>query len=216
MNKKKFVYKNIFNDTTQMFRLELYKRICLERLFLNKKVLDVGCGYGVDVINFSKFAKSVTGVDVAYHSSWKNNKNKKIKFTMSNSDKLPFLNEEFEGVFLKDLLHHINNRNKTLEEIKRVSSKGAHIVILEGNRYNPIFYIYATRIKGHKHFSQKQFRSMIIQHFPNVTFYSIEIYPPFIITNKLFYKILIKLERLINKIKILNHFFSYNVAIIER
>jgi len=212
--KNKFSYGDVEGKSSGIFRENLYGKVSTRELFKDKILLDLGCGYGLDSFNFSKYAKSVTGSDLEYNPFWDKIKNTKIKFIQSPSEKLPFKDKTFNGVYMKDLLHHVENVEKTLKEAKRVSSEDANIIILEGNRYNPIFYFLVTKIRGHEHFTQTEFRRIILKHFPNAQFLSVEAYPPFFF-NERQYKIIISIEKIINKFSFLSPFFSYNAAIIK-
>ena len=111
-------------------------------------------------------------------------------------------------------MHHVDDIGKTLKELKRVTRKNGSIIIIEGNRFNPIFYIYSTRIKGHDHFRQSEFEKIISKHFKNFKIESMEAYPPFKMPIQI-YKKVIKLERKISNIGFLKKFLSYNIAIIK-
>lgn len=212
--KQKFSYGNLLGKESQIFRRDLYRRIGLVKLIKGKSLLDMGCGYGIDSCNFAKYAKSVTGVDIDKHPTWAKYKSNTVKFVASPSEKLQLKDAQFEAVFAKDLLHHVRNVNKTLQEIKRVSKKNAAIIIVEGNRYNPIFFLYVTKMKNHQHFKQTEFKKIITRHFPDVEFLHFECYPPFMLKANM-YKWVIKWGRLVSKITFLKPFFSYNVAVIR-
>ena len=218
MRKRKFsnLYKYglVLEKESQVFFMDLYKRVEIKNLFSNKKILDLGCGIGAEPIVLSKFAKLVVGVDIIEHKEWEIFKSRKIKFQKASSTKLPFKDNAFDGVYLKDLLHHIKGINKTFEEIKRVTKANGDIVIVEANRYNPIFYVYVTTLKGHDHFTQNEFKDLIKNNFPNSKFIYLEAYPPFRFPMKV-YKFIQKIEKKINRIHFLRSIFCYNVAIIK-
>jgi ubiquinone/menaquinone biosynthesis C-methylase UbiE len=176
--------------------------------------LDLGCGFGIGTAVIGSFAKSVVGADIINYKEWELLKNKKIKFQRSSSRNLPFKDNTFDAIFIKDLLHHVKDIEKTLKEILRVTKPGGDIVILEGNRYNFIFYIYVTKIRGHDHLTQKEFKHLISKYFSNSKVTSFEAYPPFRFPMRI-YKVVLKIEKIISGIGFLRPFFSYNVAIIK-
>ncbi len=210
----KYQYGPVLEKESQVFKKDIYKRIGVRKLFLDKKIMDLGCGFGTDSIILAKFAKSVTGVDILKYEEWKHFKSKKIKFLQGDSTRLPFKDNSFDGVYLKDLLHHIKTVGKTLDEIKRITKPGGSIVILEGNRYNPLFFLYVTKVRGHDHFTQKEFKRIINKRFPDFKHISIEAYPPFCFRMNV-YKYVLSFQRQISRVKFLKPFFTYNIAIIK-
>ena len=47
---------------------------------------------------------------------------------------------------------------------------GGTVLIVEGNRYNPIFYPHMTVALGHEHFTQARFRTLVAAVFPDARF----------------------------------------------
>ncbi|HEX6977539.1 MAG TPA: class I SAM-dependent methyltransferase [Patescibacteria group bacterium] len=181
----------------------------------NKTILDVGCGEGIDDIRFSKFAKKVVGIDIEEFPSWKTFQSNKIVFKKANAEKLPFKSNTFDIVFSKDMLHHTPNPQKALREIKRIVKKNGVVIILEGNRYNPISFIHMTKLKGHEHFPQKLFRKMILGNFLNAKFYTFEShFIPFF--GSIFLSLIFKFEDTFEKIPFVSSIHSYNIAVIKK
>lgn len=211
---KTYEYGLVLHKESQVFKEDVYKRIGLNKIFLHKKILDLGCGHGTDSIVLENFANRVIGVDIQSYKEWKILKTKKIKYIKANASRLPFKDNAFDGVYLKDLLHHVKNVDAILHEINRVTKKNGKIVILEANRYNPILYLYATLMMGHDHFTQKEFEKLVINIFPKSKFVYLEAYPPFRFPMKI-YKLILWLEKKVNKLSFLNLFFAYNIALIK-
>lgn len=126
---------------------------------------------------------------------------------------MPFGNKVFDGVLLKDVLHHVKRPEKVLEEIDRVTVKGSIIILIEANRYNPLFYIHMTKMLGHEHLTGKKFKELIGKRFVNVVFYHFEshFYP-----DRLIQGFLKLLQLFMEKTPLLNNFLSYNVAVIKK
>ncbi len=212
--KVKFSYGDVFGKPSAIFREDYFKKLGIVRLFSNKNLLDLGCGFALDSVEFAKFAKTVIAADAISYKSWLSIKSKKIKFIKTYSEKLPFKTNQFNAVYMKDLLHHVDNVDKTLEEVRRVSAKGATVVILEGNRYNPLFYFLVTKLKNHQHFTQNEFKQKILKYFPNANFKHFDAYPPFFLNEKM-YRFVLLFQRLTNKVDLLKPFFTYNAAVIK-
>lgn len=165
-----------------------YKNIIFQKLDFNfevgKSLLDIGCGDGTDMEIFSKeLGLDVHGMDVYEHP---NIKNLGIKFSMGSVLELPFENKSFDYVFLHDVLHHVDEENQSyekhvqgLKEAKRVVKPGGHIIVVEGNRFNPLFYFHMVKMLGHEHFTQNYFKKIIKDSLddPQFKFYEAHAYP---------------------------------------
>ncbi len=107
-----------------------------------KKILFVGCGYGSEIHHFLElidFPIQVYGIDISSEGiniakKLINKKKRKVKFIVADGKNIPFKNNFFEVVIIKDSLHHIENFEECLREVARVSKK--IVYILEPNRYN--------------------------------------------------------------------------------
>lgn len=182
-----------------------------------KSILDVGCGDGSDAEIFIKeFGLEVTGIDVYKNASLK--KIRGLKFLLGEVREIPFPDASFDYVFVHDVLHHIDekfqkesNHLTGLKEINRVCKKGGTIIVVEGNRYNPLFYPHMVKMLGHNHFKQSYFKKIITKVFPkaNFKYFEAHYYPPrFLYIWKVYEYIM---EKVIPKI-----FLSYNTAIINK
>lgn len=125
VNRKKEAEKNI------KIAEQLFSQIDLSNV---KKVLEVGCGIGVLSSYLAKeYGWNVTGIDLdpeQIERAKKDNKeNENLRFLEADVTKLPFENNEFDMVLSFDVLHHIPNWDKALNEIRRVlSPKGFYIL----------------------------------------------------------------------------------------
>jgi ubiquinone/menaquinone biosynthesis C-methylase UbiE len=148
-----------------------YKNDIFTKLNFNfeesKSLLDVGCGDGSDAIIFQKeYGLKVSGIDVYKHENI--NSIKGIEFKEAGIYNIPYKDNSFDYIFLHDVLHHIDEENQSyekhiqgLKELLRVVKKGGQIIIVEGNRYNPLFYPHMVKMHHHEHFSQKYFKKII-------------------------------------------------------
>ena len=202
------------NQILNLFKKDFYERIGGLSPFRGMIVLDIGCGDGEDSLAISRFAKKVTGIDVVEDKKWDKIKNRKLNFVVGDAQRLPFEKNRFNGVFLKDVLHHVTDPERVLKEIKRVAVKGPLIILIEGNRYNPLFYIHMTKLGGHDHLKQGQFKELILKYFPNAQFVHFEShFIPFI--NKSLFMLIIEVEKFVDRIDFLRPILSYNASIIK-
>lgn len=183
-----------------------------------KKILDVGCGDGTDAQVFIKsYGLDFYGVDI-YESS--NIKKRKLKFKIGTIHKIPHKSESFDYVYTHDVFHHIEERKQSdssillgLKELRRVCKKKGFIVIVEANRFNPLFYPHMVLMKKHNHLTQSKFKRFVGQEFRkdniNFKFFEAHLYPARLLP-------LFKLyEYFLEKLS-LTWFLAYNIAIIQK
>jgi len=117
---------------------EIKKFIPIEK---TTKLLDVGCGNGFFSYYFEKMCDT-TGVDYSEKMIQLNPIAQ--KYIMDAKD-LKFENDSFDIVFCNAFLHHIDDVNAVIIEMKRVSRK--YVVILEPNRNNPLMFLFSLIVK---------------------------------------------------------------------
>ena len=63
---------------------------------------------------------------------------------------------------------------RALAEYRRVLKPDGSVLIVEANRYNPIFYPHMTLALGHEHFTRRRFRALVSAVFPDARFGAFE------------------------------------------
>lgn len=105
-----------------------------------KKLLDLGCGFGVHAEFYSKNGAMVTGID-ASENEIEYAKNKKIKnaefFVFDITKKLSFDAESFEIIACSLVLDHIEDLGKFFRECFRVLKREGIMIL---SIPNPVFY----------------------------------------------------------------------------
>ena len=109
-----------------------------------KNALDVGSGTGFSSFHFPSFIQ-LTGVDFSYRNLIINPMERKIQASVYH---LPFASNSFDLVYGWDFLHHVENPEKSVAEMARVSKK--YLVLFEPNRNNPILYAYGLWNKNER------------------------------------------------------------------
>ena len=189
----------------------------LEKISLTgrERIVDIGCGDGGDCELFLKNINEAVAIDVEFNSNWRKNKKKGIEFSVADVCNLPFRDKSFDLVFEKDVLHHVKNNVKALEEILRITKTGGYIICVEANRYNPIFYVHMTLMRGHQHFSKNFFKRVMKTYSKYVYFLAVEsrVYPT---KNKRLLRLIHYFEDLLESMPLVRNYLCYNIAIAKK
>lgn len=182
-----------------------------------RKILDVGCGPGTDAEVFIKeYGLAFYGIDIYEDENIKRNN---LKFKLGTIYDIPYKENFFDYVFSHDVIHHIDSNQerknllKALKELRRVCKKGGYIVIVEGNRYNPLFYPHMVKMRGHEHLKQSYFKDVVSEAFQkdkvSFKFFEAHFYPKLLLPFFKVYEAL--MENFSPKV-----FLSYNSAVIKK
>src|SRR5690606_1873304 len=171
--KKREIYSKIYQDFNQ-YKADIFSKLDF-KFSKGKSLLDVGAGGCTDAKIFRDiFGLDVLAVDIYEHE---NCKLWNMSFKKLGIFELDKLDKEFDYVFLHDVLHHIDEDNQSREKhilglkmLKEVCKKDGYIIIVEANRYNPIFYPHMTKMLGHEHFTQRYFIDIVSEVFPYAKF----------------------------------------------
>jgi ubiquinone/menaquinone biosynthesis C-methylase UbiE len=100
------------------------------------RVLDAGCGNGRHAVFFAEQGFNVCGIDISDEAieiakAWLRKKGLKAHLEMGDITRLPFEDKYFDIVISHEVLDHIAfpDAKRALQEINRVSSKGAYVYI---------------------------------------------------------------------------------------
>lgn len=174
-------------------------------------LLDAGCGDGGDDYLLQKFFKKIEGIDIQENENWKSILSEKLHFRTGNVENLDYPDNSFDIVIEKDMLHHAENPEKAIKELCRVAKK--RIIIMEANRYNPVFYLHLTLLKGHNHFTFKKFKKLLLStgYAFEIKRFSARVCP---VNNKFFIDTLNLFSDIFEKLTFLHFFIEYNLGII--
>jgi ubiquinone/menaquinone biosynthesis C-methylase UbiE len=153
-----------------------YRLRCLDKLGYpfrgDESLLDCGCGNGGVARILRRRVREVTAIDVEPSDGWRDEAG--LTFLVANAEQLPFENETFDLLHSKDSLHHMSSPQQALAEYHRVLRPGGSALIVEANRYNPVFYPHMTLALGHEHFTRGRFRALVRTVFPGARFGAFE------------------------------------------
>jgi ubiquinone/menaquinone biosynthesis C-methylase UbiE len=184
----------------------------------NKLLLDVGCGEGTDAEVFiNEYKLKFFGTDVYKDKAISD---KKLNFKLGTIFKIPYKDNQFDYVFVHDVLHHADEPKhrelkhlQALKELMRVCKKGGDVIIIEGNRYNPLFFPHMVKMRKHEHLRHFYFKRIINKAYENhnikFKFFEAHYYPQKLLFIFKIYEFL--MEAIIPK-----RYLAYNVAIIRK
>ncbi|HLG15352.1 MAG TPA: class I SAM-dependent methyltransferase [Blastocatellia bacterium] len=104
-----------------------------------KRVLEVGCGTGTDLLQFARAGASVTGVDLTPRSIEIASRRfavygEEASFAIGDAERLAFPDESFDLVYSFGVIHHTPGTAKAVDEMRRVLRRGGRAVVMIYNR----------------------------------------------------------------------------------
>jgi ubiquinone/menaquinone biosynthesis C-methylase UbiE len=116
-------------ERIQMLEIDRVVEFSLEAIQAHS-VLDVGTGSAIFAEAFAKKDLAVSGIDINEKMIAEAQKYvPTAKFRIGKAESLPYLDSEFDVVFLGHVLHESENIGKVLEEAKRVAKQ--RVIVLE-------------------------------------------------------------------------------------
>src|SRR5262245_5105065 len=98
--------------------------------FKDKSVLEAGCGGGQHTALIAPFAREIVAVDLntAQIAKENNRRFQNIKFVEADIAEMD-LKSNFDIVFSIGVIHHTDNPDKTVENLKRHVKKGGRLIV---------------------------------------------------------------------------------------
>jgi ubiquinone/menaquinone biosynthesis C-methylase UbiE len=124
--------------------------------FAGKKVLEIGCGGGIDSAEFARHGALVTSTDfsqIAVRTTTALLKEAKLpanNVMQSDATALQFEDNTFDCVYSFGVLHHVPAVEKALSEIKRVLKPGGRLMVMLYNRDSLLYGYSIVYLRGIK------------------------------------------------------------------
>ncbi len=109
--------------------------------FCGKKLLEIGCGAGVDLVRFARAGAIVTGVDLSKtaielaHRNFAQN-DLPADLWIMNGEALRFEDNSFDVVYAHGVLQYTADPNQMIAEIHRVLKPGGEAIMMVYNRHS--------------------------------------------------------------------------------
>lgn len=106
-----------------------------------KKVLEVGCGLGTDLLQFARGGAEVYGIDLTEKATMLTRKRLALyglqgHICVGDCERLPFLSDSFDLVYSWGVIHHTPNSAAAAREIMRVCKPDGHILVMVYHRWS--------------------------------------------------------------------------------
>jgi SAM-dependent methyltransferase len=107
--------------------------------YRGRRVLEVGCGAGVDLARFARGGAAVTGVDLAASAialARANFEQQRLagEFKVANAEALPFPDEAFDLVYAHGVVQYTATPARLVDECRRVLKPGGEAIFQVYNR----------------------------------------------------------------------------------
>jgi 2-polyprenyl-3-methyl-5-hydroxy-6-metoxy-1,4-benzoquinol methylase len=142
--------------------------------FKGKRLLEVGCGVGIDLVRFAKGGSIVTGIDLAEVSielaqTNFDQRGLTADLRVMNGEDLQFETDSFDVVYAHGVLQYTANASKMVNEIQRVVRPDGEAIMMVYNRNSWLNAISKVVNVGLEHedapvlmkFSIKEFKQLL-------------------------------------------------------
>jgi len=121
--------------------------------FAGKRLLEVGCGMGTDLLQFARGGAKVTGVDLTPRSIELSRRHLSLygqtgEFAVANCETLPFADESFDVAYSNGVLHHTAETAGAVREIHRVLRPGGQARVMLYHRRSFGFWTQVVLLHG--------------------------------------------------------------------
>ena len=140
----------------------------------DKKLLEVGCGLGTDLVRFARHGARVTGIDLAdvcIALARQNFALNGVRGTLQtmNGEALQFDDASFDMVYAHGVLQYTRDTQHMIHDIHRVLKPGGEAILMVYNRYswlNAMSTLFRVKLEHEdapvfKTYSQREFRCLL-------------------------------------------------------
>lgn len=183
----KQIYSDFFklheeNQVLMLHRKDLYtpgpphnhfsqKMLNLVQKHSGKDVLDIGCGHGFNCIELNKRGYKCVGIEI--NKKYVKEAQKYIEAHHMSAEKLNFPDKSFDTILMLEVLEHLEDPYKALEEIVRVTRK--NLILSVPNiepletcvEYNVVMHHF-LEVTHRNFFTKSMLKRFLCKYFPYV------------------------------------------------
>ncbi|HYP28398.1 MAG TPA: class I SAM-dependent methyltransferase [Blastocatellia bacterium] len=128
-----------FFESIERYRYQVYAPWMKELIgfddYPGKRLLEVGCGTGTDLLQFARGGALVTGFDLTPRSIEIARRRFEVyglagEFANGDAENLSFADETFDVVYSFGVIHHTPDTERAASEIYRVLRKGGQAIVM--------------------------------------------------------------------------------------
>lgn len=115
--------------------------------FAGKRVVEIGCGFATDGLEFAKNGANYTGVDLTPHAIELAQERFRLfnvsgTFVVANAEEgLPFADESVDHIYSFGVIHHAPHPERIAHEMHRILKKGGTFTVMLYNRNSINYYL---------------------------------------------------------------------------
>ena len=127
-------------DEYRFDKLHYLPRLVDFEAYRGRKLLEVGCGVGTDLVRFARGGAIVTGVDLSQTAIGLAEKNLRLhdvracELRVANAEALPFADESFDVVYGHGVAQYTADPARLMRECHRVLRPGGEAIFMVYNR----------------------------------------------------------------------------------
>ena len=161
-------------DEYRFDKLRYLPKVVDFNAYRGKRLLEVGCGVGIDLIRFARAGALVTGIDIAGVSialARRNFEHNGLagEFWVMDGENLEFPDGSFDVVYAHGVLQYTRNSRRMVEELHRVLRPGGEAICMVYNKYSWLNFLSKLMNVGLEHedapclrkYSIREFRQML-------------------------------------------------------
>ncbi len=139
-------------------RRDLFRKV-INTLPNRQSALEIGCGMGANLQVLKESFKSVQGIE-DYLPAVKYCQSQKFNVKKGSAERLPFKANTFDFILCADVLEHLKDDKKAVEEIKRVlKPRGELLLTVPAHKY--LWTVNDEMSKHERRYEKKQIRELL-------------------------------------------------------